>query len=287
MLPLQILDRKPARIVMAISAVLISALACNIYGESESGDEDTVISPPTASDTPVPDTTIEPTQAPDIYYEGISFSYDESIARHVNVETMPAVPEGEAPPWGVVPEHFQFSFIDYILADTFREARILVYPVVEFEAINPLVVNDIAALATLLETKPPAPAENLPFLPMWNAGALIQTNIEYLNFQNGSGVRYLSQHGQSHWPINNHDLFYTFQGLSSDGRYYVAAILPVSNPALQDTGDEIPGGDYRAFGDTFLDYADDIKILLMGQPNSSFLPDLSILDALFQSIRVE
>jgi hypothetical protein len=287
MLPLRNSNTPSARFAALIAAVLIIALACNIYGVSEPEDGDADSPPPAASDTPLPEPTIAPTQPSDVAYAGISFSYEDSIARHVNLETMPALNEGETAAWGMVPEHFQFSFVDYVLADTFHQARILVYPVAEFEAINPLVVNDIAALAALLQTKPISPVESLPFLPMWNAGALIQTQIEYLDFENGSGVRYLTQHGQAYWPVNNHDLFYTFQGLTSDGNYYVAAVMPVSNPVLQATGDDIPGGDYQAFGDTFLEYIDEIKTLLMGQPNSSFVPDLSILDALFQSLRIE
>lgn len=287
MLPLRNSNALSVRFSAIIAAVLIIALACNIYGVNEPDDGDADSPPPAASDTPLPEPTIAPTQPSDVAYEGISFSYDDSIALHVNVETILAVHEDESPPWGVFPEHFQFSFVDYALSDTFHQARILVYPVAEYEAINPLVTDTITALRDVLASRPAVPGENLPFLPMWNAGALIQTQIEYLDFENGSGVRYLTQHGQAYWPVNNHDLFYTFQGLTSDGNYYVAAVMPVSNPVLQATGDDIPGGDYQAFGDTFLEYIDEIKTLLMGQPNSSFVPDLSILDALFQSLRIE
>jgi hypothetical protein len=287
MLTLRNSNTPSARLAALIAAVLISALACNIYGVSEPDDEDADSPPPAASDTPLPDPTSEPTQSPDVTYEGISFSFDESIALHVNVETMPAVPEAEGPPWGVVPEHYQFSFVDYVLADTFHQARIQVYPVAEFEAINPLVTDTIAALRDVLESRLAVPGEDLPFLPMWNAAALIQTQIEYLDFENGSGVRYLTQHGQAAWPINNHDLFYTFQGITSDGKYYIAAIMPISNPSLQQTGDDIPGGDYPTFSLNFLTYIAEIKELLEAQPDDSFTPDLAIIDAIFQSFRIE
>ncbi|MDH3943872.1 MAG: hypothetical protein OEV06_07270, partial [Anaerolineae bacterium] len=116
---------------------------------------------------------------------------------------------------------------------------------------------------------------------------LIQSNAIYVDFQNGAGIRYLTQHGQAYWPINSHDLFYTFQGLTTDGRFYISAILPVSHSQLQATGDDIPGGDHAAFGENFLTYVVDIKSLLESQPDGSFAPSLELLDALITSLLVE
>ncbi len=63
--------------------------------------------------------------------------------------------------------------------------------------------------------------------------------------------------------------------------------MPVSNPALQQTGDDIPGGDFAGFADNFLNYITEIKELLEAQPDDSFTPSLAILDALFRSFRFE
>ncbi|MDH5506537.1 MAG: hypothetical protein OEZ02_04890, partial [Anaerolineae bacterium] len=242
--------------VAILSAMAISTLACNINAVLNPNQGEGNGAVQAVEDSPQPPaeaqaTDVPPTDAPDISYEGVSFSYDEAIAQFVNVETIAAVTDGEGPSWAVAPEHYRFSFVDYALADRFHEARILIYPTAEFEAANPQAANVVAALKAVLQSKPTSTAENLPFLPIWNAGALIQTNLGYVDFPGGSGVRYLTQHGQAYWPINNHDLFYTFQGLTSDGQYYIAAILPVSNPVLQETGEAIPGGDFQAFGDTF------------------------------------
>lgn len=45
-------------------------------------------------------------------------------------------------------------------------------------------------------------------------------------------MRYLTQNAQAVMPINNKNLFYTFQGLTSDGKYYVAAVMPLNYPGL-------------------------------------------------------
>ena len=100
-------------------------------------------------------------------------------------------------------------------------------------------------------------------------------------------MRFLTQYGQAANPINNHDLFYTFQGLTHDSRYYVVAILPASNPILPADGSTIPGDDYGAFADDFANYVTDIEMQLSAQAASSFAPDLVLLDEMIQSLKAE
>ncbi|MEO8354588.1 MAG: hypothetical protein ABI621_01610 [Chloroflexota bacterium] len=42
--------------------------------------------------------------------------------------------------------------------------------------------------------------------------------MQVINFQNGRGIRFLTQYAQYPAPINNHELFYHFQGLTNDGK---------------------------------------------------------------------
>ena len=214
---------------------------------------------------------------------GFSFSYDGAVAAGVIVETVPAVDSPAE--WEVEPEHLRLSFSGYALPETFHEPRILVYPVSDFEAASEIAANTIAALRQLLADKPAVP-EAIPFLPPWNAGPLMRTQIAYVDFQNGTGVRFLTQFGQAYQPINNYEMFYTFQGLTSAGNYYVAAILPVSHSSLPADGTEIPGGDWEAFAQNFETYASEIEQQLDAQSASSFAPDLSLLDAMIQSLEV-
>ena len=214
---------------------------------------------------------------------GFSFSYDGAVAAEVIVETVPAVDSPAE--WEVEPEHLRLSFSGYALPETFHEPRILVYPVSDFEAASEIAANTIAALRQLLADKPAVP-EAIPFLPPWNAGPLMRTQIAYVDFQNGTGVRFLTQFGQAYQPINNYEMFYTFQGLTSAGNYYVAAILPVSHSSLPADGTEIPGGDWEAFAQNFETYASEIEQQIDAQDASSFTPDLSLLDAMIQSLEV-
>lgn len=78
--------------------------------------------------------------------------------------------------------------------------------------------------------------EYLPFLPLFNAHQVMHTSLQYLDFKNGTGLRYLTWFSQGIMPINNYELIYTNQGLTSDGKYYVAAVLPVTHPNLPSDG---------------------------------------------------
>jgi hypothetical protein len=93
-------------------------------------------------------------------------------------------------------------------------------------------------------------------------------------------------YSQGDWPINNRELLYTYQGLTRDGKYYVAAVLPVALPGLpadaQDT-DNLPSG----FTTHYIQYVADTAAMIDQQPAGAFTPDLGKLDAMMQSIEIE
>ena len=222
-------------------------------------------------------------ETPDAMFEGISFSYDDALAAEVVSEIVPAE---ELRIGGVEPEHVRFSLNGYSLADTFHEPQVHVYAVSDLKANLEYGETLIANLQQSLAEKQVSPA-GIRILPPENVGGLIFTQSAYVDFQNGTGVRFLNQVGFGGIvPINNYDLFYTFQGLTSDGAYYVAAILPVSHPTLPADSTEIPGDDPTAFAADFDTYRVEIEQQLGAQLPSSFTPDLSLLDALIQSLEV-
>jgi hypothetical protein len=116
--------------------------------------------------------------------------------------------------------------------------------------------------------------------------------IQLLNFQNGSGVRELTQYDQYPAPINNHELFYHFEGLTSDNQYYIIAVLPVN--ALMLAEDEKPESPVPAGGVPIPDgvgpnntYYFLVTEKLNSQAPDTFTPSITMLDALVQSIVVK
>jgi hypothetical protein len=244
--------------------------------------------PTVPSTSPPSPTQIQPTDTiptlPKAEFNGISFFYDKSIANNSQGKVVPADIQSGNEFWSY-PEHIAFDFQGYVLPQTFHDPVIAVYPVDAYQAINPSAIDIIAGLKNLLATKPPT-ATALPFLPVFNAGQMIQAKIDYFDFKNGSGVRYLTEFSQSYAVINNFELIYTYQGLTSDEKYYVSAILPISHPSLPPNGDEIPGGDYDDFIAHYEQYITDTTNALNGQPPESFTPSIIKLDQMLKSLNV-
>lgn len=225
-----------------------------------------------------------PEETPTISFRGISFSFGPEIASAADGQVVQAVTGSDVPPWELAPRHARFTFSDYPLQDTFHQPQLIVYPVEEYaqlsEGVSTL-VGDLRAL--LVDRSVNVPEKGLPFLPVWNAAQMMQTYINYLDFKNGSGIRYITQYGQAAYPINSQSMFYTFQGLTDDGLYYVTAIFPISNPVLP-SPDSVELND--AFFDGFTTYIDETEALLDNEPTANFTPDVSLLDDLITSLEI-
>jgi hypothetical protein len=136
--------------------------------------------------------------------------------------------------------------------------------------------------------------DQLPAVPFFNAAQLFASNIQTISFQNGSGIRFLTEYGQYPAPVNNHELFYQFQGFTNDGEYYIVAIFPLTAPGLGESSDPesavaIGGVAYPQMGDPSDDwkaYYTAATNLLDATSPESFTPSISQLDALIQSMWV-
>jgi hypothetical protein len=242
--------------------------------------------PATAVPTVAP--TVMPTNLGTATFNHWSFNYDLTLAQQVTATTIPAQNPGpDAPYWAIVPAYDEFNFVGYPSRNTYHKPRIEIYAVDEFAAINPAAKDQIDRLKQLLNDAPAAPAE-IPLIPIFNAAQVFRSQIKYLNFQNGQGIRFVTQYDQAIIPINNREIFYTFQGLTSDGRYYIAAILPVATSALPDT-DQLSQEQEAAFNTAsgFEAYLGQVVQTLNGLSPTDFTPNLDRLDALLQSLRTE
>ena len=225
-----------------------------------------------------------------VSHEYASFVIPDGLASGASTATMTAVETNSTAPWDVAPTHLRFTLSDYALPDTFHEPRLFVYPADEFAQSNPTAAEQIERLKRILAGSA-LMRETLPTVPFFNASPLIAANIYLIPFQNGQGVRSLTQYAQYAAPINNRELFYHFQGLTDDNRYYVIAILPVTAPIL--AADEkveapVPEGGVDIppnVGPNDVYYAS-VMQRLNALASNDYTPALEALDALVQSILV-
>jgi hypothetical protein len=220
-------------------------------------------------------------------YAGIGYALPPAPAHWASGEIVDELTdEAGGPWWAPAPKHPEIRLVGYPVEGSVQAPRIVVYPVNDLVAANPEAANRVEQLRQLLSGgEIPADAQ-LPFLPLTNAGGPLQAQVKIVSFEGGRGVRYLTQHGQGPAPINNQELFYTFQGLTDDGAHYVAVILPITNSSLPDSAASVPEAEHQAQLADYGQYVDSTTQALDAQPDTSFQPSLAELDALVQSISI-
>lgn len=289
---------KRSSIILVITLLISLSLACVVTGSEDNlpevNSEDAIATSVAATiaanevgEDPVEsaDPTVHPTVTasppePNFNYAGVSFAFNEALADNIVAGVNQAVIDQNL--WWSVPEHREYRFNNWILADSFLEARIKVYPVADFRDINPGVGDRLDALQVVLANKP-ADGEGATVGDVFNAGQMFKSNVAYLQFQNGEGIRFLTQYGQALSPLGWPMMFYTFQGFTDDGLYFISAMLPATHPSLphpeQVTMDQ-------AFMDNWETYVADTEAQLNAEPDNMFLPPLGLLDGMFESMTV-
>ena len=295
-----------SKFVLIFGVMILVSLACSLTAPKPTPEPATAAPTDTATPgaptaTAEPATPVPPTTVPTVPEATIAASATSEPATTVafawfsvglpsgvadggqSVVVAKVAPSDDAPPWAVSPQHEEVKLTGYALSGTFHEAQINVYPVEDYITLEPMIEARAATLQQIIEGRSTNPGD-VPILPLWNAAQVFLAKPAYEEFQGGSGIRYLTQYGQALMPINNHDLFYSFQGLTSDGKYWISAILPVRHPNLQDTYDNPLPADLSAFTDNFEQYAAQTRADLDAQPDDSFTPSLADLDAMMRSI---
>lgn len=295
-------------IVLVLLALLLAATACNTPVGTPAV-EATIPATTEAAVSQAAPATVEATSAPTeapveattqapiensgslVSANGVSFYYDPSLAGGVSAIIQPEVPYSDSlPQWEITSEQAVFTFEDYVIGDHLHTAAIRVFSLEDYVLAfdSEILVDEAASLATLIANRDENYQGQVSIFPQWPAAENISSNFRYLDFNGGSGVRFLAQHGQAVLPINNYEIAYIFEGFTSDHQWYVQAVFPINSPVLQADSSQIPGGDYEAFVEmsNYQAYITGIRDLLESQPDDSFTPDLELLDALVRSITI-
>lgn len=219
-------------------------------------------------------------------FENVSFALDPAVSTGASGQLIPEKPGSTDDPWWeIYPGYVSISLDDYSQSPTAHQPVIAVYPFSDYHQLSDQAAKNLDSLVDILSRKP-ADERQFPFLPLINAGQVFHSNVKYLEFQNGSGVRYLAVLGQYPAPVNNQDLFYTYQGLTSEGRQFVSIVLPVSQASLPQSANVLPISELEVMSKDPAYYGN-MAARLNALPENSFAPDLAKLDALVASLLIE
>ncbi|MEE4195724.1 MAG: hypothetical protein V2J07_11050 [Anaerolineae bacterium] len=267
-------------LLMIVAGGLLFA-ACNASEQAPSAD-----ATQPAAEIEVSTATAAPTDVPIMETGDPIITLDTGdLAAGFWVDIVDAVAEGSSVPyWEILPEFSRATLDAYVISEHLMKPQIFVYPVEELMAANEGASMIVIDLQALLDA--PQETETMPLLPLFNAAQIMHTQVQYLDFQNGRGVRYLTFLSQGIVPINNFELIYTYQGLTNDGKYYVAAILPVTHPSLPADG-MVTGNEPDEFMNDTQTYIANVAQALNVEASNTFTPDLTLLDAMIASMEVK
>jgi hypothetical protein len=294
------------RILLFLSIFIIVTLACdasvNIVPTNPAptaSETSVLLEPPTTTPevfisltqaipaTPVPNTLVT--------FGRLTLAIPSSVANGASGTEIAPVANEDAAYWEKTPGHLQVSLNDYyVLQGKFHQPQIYVYPAMPYVELSPAAFESMHRLRNVMNPAAPFTADQLPAVPFFNAAQVFASNIQAISFQNGSGVRFLTEYAQYPAPVNNHELIYHFQGFTDDGEYYIVAIFPISVPVLAETSDAgavVPAGgiaypDINSSNPDFQSYYASIADLLNATSPDAFTPSISQLDALIQSMMV-
>lgn len=285
------------KIKLGLTLVILVIMGCGV-GTSPTTDQpnlETVVASTLEALTP-PAEEVPPTEGMTISDNNISFIIPSEIGTGAQAEKVEAVlPSENAPDWVVAPRYNKYTIQGYVLSGrNSLEPTIYIYPADEYAQLHEGAAGNLSELQSILAAPNQPLPERLPFLPLFNAAQVFHSNEQALNFQNGSGIRYITLYSQAPNPIVNRTIFYTYQGLTSDNKYYVSVIMPISHPLLAEYADkdtQPPAGgipfDWGPNGyESIPAYIEAVVQLLNSSDANTFTPSLSSLDALVQSILV-
>lgn len=292
--------------ILFVFALLFAILACtqSTPPTAESPTSSPTLIPtelPTSTALPAEPTATLPTTATPFPGTRVSFGnvtlvIPPGLANGLSGLQQPAIlNDQQGAPWELTPGHTQLTLEGYALQDKFHTPQLFIYPADAYTELIPPAASNLLFLRGLAaQPETPLTPEILPGIPFFNAAQVFASAIQPLGFQNGMGVRFLTEYAQYFAIINNTDLFYEYQGLTTDGKYYVIAILPVTSPLLPagpDPASTVPDGGiiHPQFDDPNADwgtYYADATNLLNGTSPDSFAPTLAQLDALISSLQI-
>lgn len=241
-------------------------------------------------------TTQPATSGTEVTFSPLNLVIPPGVASGASGSNFPRIDSDDAAWWQKTPGHLQVMLGDYyVLQGKSNQPQIYVYPAQGYAEMVPAAFESIHRLNNILyDPGAPISAEQLPAVPFFNTQQVFASNVQVITFQNGRGVRFLTEYAQYPASANNTDLFYHFQGVTNDGFYYVIAILPISVPVLAETSDGgavLPpqGVSYPYFANPNADmqgYYSAVTALLNATSPDAFFPTINQLDALIQSMRI-
>lgn len=232
-----------------------------------------------------------------VSFNGFGFSFPASLANNVNIIQIAGDPPTLEQPGGPQPPHTLFNLYNNPPAPESAfdaPVSVRVYEVADFDDYLQY-QTQFMMLQTMLLERPDLntyelvsddqsePVNSLPYLPILPASQALRAQANYISTGSLSGISYITVYRQDASPFVNNEFDYTFQGLSSDGAYYVVVTANLTAPGFPAQPEAFDPDEFAA---NFSQYMNESITTLNQTSADAFAPNLNILDGLFFSITV-
>jgi len=142
----------------------------------------TIITPPSGTGTLV---TFRP----------LTLIIPPDIASGTSGNDIQRVDRNDAVGWQKTPGHLQINLGDYyVLQGKTHQPQIYVYPAQSYSELVPATFESIRRVNNIIYGSGSPSADQLPAVPFFNARQVFASNIQVISFQNGRGVRFLTEY---------------------------------------------------------------------------------------------
>lgn len=226
-----------------------------------------------------------------IIFDGIRFSYDATLGNNVNIAQIPGDPVESAGPGFSDAAKTQFTL--YNLGEPtdslFDTGGVRVYRMDELAQYG-FLLEEVEQLQTLLAERPDLSqyargiddlsAGTLPYIPVLPHGQILAARGQYIETKALQGIHYVMAIIAAQEPFSSQSFLYTFQGISTDAQHYVTVTFTLTTALFP----ENPVVDPAEFQTQWPQYLTESIETLNAADAAAFTPDLSLTDALVQSI---
>ena len=209
------------------------------------------------------------------------------------IKAAPFFPEGPAAGNGS-PGALRLTFDDQPLTDAYvvpRERQLVIYPAGGFHALyagqqHAGVGRSRGSLGGASNAQPVTISAEIPVLPELGASQALAVQEKYVAFAGGRGIRFVAHYDQAINPFTNQSIFYTFQGLTQDGKYYVSFFYPVRTDVLPDQFSDVSTAQEDEILNNYAVYRARMHTELNRLSEDDFVPNLAKLDAMVGSLKI-
>lgn len=225
-----------------------------------------------------------PTKPPanEARYKGLSFIIPGGLTYSWTAEEK----QQSADPGGPQSKHYLFNLNISQSNQHLRKAQIYVFPLQDYVEKNywQYHIDELDTYRTTGDFSNLSSYDILPFPRLFNGSQAFRSKMKVIEFQNGSGFRFLTSYDEDYVPMSTNSLIYAFVGVTHDKNYLVAGVIPFTGSPLPQTTDY--PNDYDSIILRYDEHIEEGVRLLNVSEDPAFNPSLEWIDSLFRSLNL-